>query len=62
VFLKRGDVSTTLAAPVALGVGAKALSGSRILPRLEFSALRNVFVAILILIAAEMGWRAITEV
>jgi uncharacterized protein len=62
VFLARGDVSTALAAPVALGVTAGALAGSRVLPRLEVSALRIVFVVILILIAAEMGWRAVTGI
>jgi uncharacterized membrane protein YfcA len=62
VFLARGDVSTVLAAPVALGVTAGALAGSRVLPRLEVSALRIVFVVILILIAAEMGWRAVTGI
>jgi len=62
VFLARGDVSTALAAPVALGVTAGALTGSRVLPRLEVSALRIVFVVILILIAAEMGWRAVTGI
>jgi len=62
VFLARGDVSTTLAAPVALGVTAGALTGSRVLPRLKVSALRIVFVVILILIAAEMGWRAVTGI
>jgi len=62
VFLARGDVSTTLAAPVALGVTAGALTGSRVLPLLKVSALRIVFVVILILIAAEMGWRAVTGI
>jgi uncharacterized protein len=62
VFLARGDVSTVLAAPVALGVTAGALTGSRVLPRLEVSALRIVLVAILILVAAEMGWRAVTGI
>jgi len=62
VFLARGDVSTVLAAPVALGVTAGALTGSRVLPQLEVSALRIVFVAILILVAAEMGWRAVTGI
>jgi uncharacterized membrane protein YfcA len=64
VFLARGNVSTSVAAPVALGVTAGALLGSRILPyanvrilRLVF--VRLVFVVILVLIAIEMGWRAI---
>jgi uncharacterized protein len=62
VFLARGDVSTTLAAPVALGVTAGALSGSRILPKVRVESLRIVFVVILVLIAIEMGWRAMTGI
>jgi uncharacterized membrane protein YfcA len=59
VFLARGDVSTAIAAPVALGVTAGALLGSRILPHAKVHILRLVFVVILVLIAIEMGWRAI---
>lgn len=58
VFLSRGDVAATVAAPVALGVTAGALTGSRMLPRLPAEALRKLFVVILLLIAIEMGWRA----
>jgi uncharacterized protein len=59
VFLARGDVSTAIAAPVALGVTGGALLGSRILPHANVRLLRMVFVVILVLIAIEMGWRAI---
>ena len=62
VFLSRGDVSTTIAAPVALGVTAGALAGSRALPVLKVESLRIVFVVILVLIAIEMGWRALTGI
>ncbi len=62
VFLARGDVATTIAAPVALGVTVGALIGSRILPLLKVAHLRNVFAAILILIALEMGWRALNGI
>jgi uncharacterized membrane protein YfcA len=58
VFLARGDVATTIAAPVALGVTAGALAGSRVLPHANEKALRLVFVVILVMIAFEMGWRA----
>jgi len=60
VFLSRGDVSTTIAGPVALGVTVGALVGSRALPVLRVDHLRMVFVAILLLIAVEMGWRALS--
>jgi uncharacterized membrane protein YfcA len=59
VFLARGNVSTSIAAPVALGVTAGALLGSRLLPHANVKALRLVFVVILVLIAIEMGGRAL---
>ncbi len=59
VFLARGDVATVIAAPVALGVTAGALFGSRVLPHVNVQSLRIMFVAILVLIAVEMGWRAL---
>jgi uncharacterized protein len=60
VFLARGDISTAVAAPVALGVTAGALVGSRILPQANVRALRLLFVIILLLIAVEMAWRALS--
>jgi hypothetical protein len=62
VFLARGDVSTVIAAPVAIGVTIGAFAGSRVLPYAEIKWLRTGFVVILVLIAIEMGWRAITGV
>ncbi len=62
VFLARGDVATVVAAPVALGVTAGALIGSRILPHANVQALRYMFVGILVLIAVEMGWRAVSGI
>ena len=59
VFLARGDVATSVAAPVALGVTVGALAGSKILPHANIKALRMSFVVILVLIAIEMGWRAL---
>jgi len=58
VFLARGDIATSVAGPVALGVTAGALTGSRILPYAKVKILRLLFVAIITLIAIEMGWRA----
>jgi uncharacterized protein len=60
VFLARGDIATVVAGPVALGVTAGALTGSRVLPHLNVDALRMLFVVILVLIAIEMGWRALS--
>jgi uncharacterized protein len=62
VFLSRGDIAASIAAPVALGVTAGALWGGRVLPRLNVGALRILFVIILVLIAIEMGWRALSNI
>jgi len=62
VFLARGDVPTSIAAPVALGVTAGALGGSKLLPHANVHALRLGFVIIMLLIAVEMGWRAISGI
>ena len=59
VFLSRGDISVIISAPVALGVTAGAIIGSRVLTHANVQALRVVFVGILFLIAVEMGWRAL---
>jgi hypothetical protein len=62
VFIARGDVSTTIAAPVAIGVTAGALAGSRALAHIKVESLRTVFVIILLLVAIEMGWRALAGI
>ena len=62
VFLARGDIAASVAAPVALGVTAGALAGSRVLPHVNVGALRILFVIILVLIALEMGWRAYSRI
>jgi len=61
VYLARGDVAPMIAAPVALGVTAGAITGSRLLPYASVQWLRTGFAAIMLLIAAEMGWRALTR-
>jgi len=62
VFLSRGDVPTSIAAPVALGVTAGALAGSKLLPHANVHVLRLGFVVIMIMIAIEMGWRAVSGI
>jgi len=58
VFLSRGEVPTSLVAPVAIGVTVGALTGSLVLPHVNTQSLRILFAVILVLIAVEMGWRA----
>ncbi len=62
VFLARGDVPTSVAGPVALGVTVGAIGGSRLLPHANVRVLRLGFVAILVIIAIEMGWRAVAGI
>lgn len=62
VFLARGDVPTVIAAPVALGVTAGALVGSRVLTFINVRWLRFGFVLLQLLIAVEMGWRAFSHI
>lgn len=59
IYLSRGDVDAALAAPVALGVLAGALIGSRLLTRLSNRAVRLVFTPVLVAIAIETLLRAI---
>jgi len=54
IYLGRGDVDARLAAPVALGVLAGALLGSRILVRLRNRQVRLIFVPIMVVVALQM--------
>ena len=60
VFLARGDIVPMVAAPVALGVTAGAVGGSKLLPYANVRWLRTGFAALLIMAAAEMAWRALS--
>jgi uncharacterized protein len=59
IYLARGDVDPVIAAPVALGVLAGALTGSRLLGRLSNTMVRAVFLPILVAIAVEMLLRGV---
>lgn len=53
IYLGRGDVDPTIAAPVALGVLAGATVGARILPRLSNRNVRLVFLPVLVVIGLQ---------
>jgi len=59
VYFARGDIDPFVTAPVASGVVLGALLGSRLLPRVRSSAIRLVFVALLLWIGGQMIGRAI---
>jgi uncharacterized membrane protein YfcA len=54
VYLARGDIDSFVVAPVCVGVLLGAGLGSHLLPRMKSQALRILFVAILLGIAARM--------
>lgn len=53
IYVGRGDVDASIAAPVALGVLLGAVVGSRLLPRLSNRAVRIVFIPILAAVGVE---------
>ncbi len=53
IYLGRGDVDPTIAAPVALGVLAGATIGARLLPRLSNRSVRLMFLPVLLVVGLE---------
>lgn len=53
IYLGRGDVDPSIAAPVALGVLAGAVIGARLLNRLSNRSVRRIFVPVLLAIGLE---------
>ena len=53
IYLGRGDVDPTIAAPVALGVLAGATIGARILPHLSNRHVRLIFLPVLVVIGLQ---------
>ena len=53
IYLGRGDVDPTIAAPVALGVLAGATIGARLLPRMSNRHVRLVFLPVLVVIGLQ---------
>jgi uncharacterized membrane protein YfcA len=60
VYFARGQIDPVIAAPVAIGVLAGSLVGSRLLGRLENATVRWLFVAVLAVICVEMIQRGVT--
>jgi uncharacterized protein len=60
VYFARGQIDPIIAAPVAIGVLAGSLVGSRVLGRLENATVRWLFVAVLAVICVEMIQRGVT--
>ncbi|HYG58029.1 MAG TPA: sulfite exporter TauE/SafE family protein [Symbiobacteriaceae bacterium] len=54
IYFARGDIQPEIAAPVALGVLAGAVAGTRVMSRVKSSTLRLIFVPVVIWISAQM--------
>jgi uncharacterized membrane protein YfcA len=59
IYFLRGDIDPIVAAPVALGVVIGAVAGSRILGRTDSRVLRLVFLAVLLVVSAQMIWKGL---
>ncbi len=60
VYFARGQIDPVIAAPVAIGVLAGSLVGSRVLGRMENATIRWIFVVVLTVICIEMLQRGVT--
>jgi len=59
VYFMRGEIDPFIAAPVAVGVLIGAMAGSKLLPKLQSSTIRQVFVVVLLWISVQMLWKGI---
>ena len=59
VYFARGDINPFIAAPVATGVLGGATLGSRLLGRLQSSAIRTVFVVVLLWVSLQMFYKGV---
>jgi uncharacterized membrane protein YfcA len=57
-YYVRGDIIPILAAPVALGVLSGSILGTKLLMRLNSEVIRKVFIVVLLVIAVQMGFKA----
>jgi len=59
VYYMRGDIQAIVAAPVAIGVLIGSMLGTRLLTHLPGSAIRRIFVLVLVVVCAEMLGRGL---
>lgn len=58
VYTARGDVHPLVAAPLCLGAAAGSAVGGIVAPRIPVAPLRRLLVVVLVVVAAEMAWKA----
>jgi uncharacterized membrane protein YfcA len=59
VYFMRGDIDPFIAGPVAVGVLLGAMMGASLLPKLQSSTIRLVFVLVILWISAQMLFKGI---
>jgi uncharacterized membrane protein YfcA len=59
VYFMRGDIDPFIAGPVAVGVLLGAMIGATLLPKLQSSTIRLVFVLVILWISAQMLFKGI---
>ena len=59
IYLLRDEINPYIAGPVALGVFAGASVGARVINRVDTRLLQNLFIAVLIVTAAQMATKAL---
>jgi uncharacterized membrane protein YfcA len=59
IYLLRDEINPYIAGPVALGVFLGASVGARVINRIDTRLLQNLFIAVLIVTAAQMGAKAV---
>jgi len=59
LYFARADVHPFVVAPVALGVVLGATAGSKIMGRIDSRTLRVSFVAVLLIVSAQMVWKGL---
>jgi hypothetical protein len=61
VYLKSGLLNLTLAAPMAIGTTLGAIAGGRVLNRLPDRLLRALFIAVVVILIAQMLYKGVTS-
>ena len=61
VYLKSGLLDLTLAAPMAIGTTLGAIAGGRVLNRLPYRVLRALFIAVVVMLIAQMLYKGVTS-
>jgi uncharacterized membrane protein YfcA len=59
VYFMRGDIDPFIAGPVAVGVLVGAMLGATLLPKLQSSTIRLVFVVVILWVSAQMLYRGV---